>query len=48
MTCGGEDGGEIMSSTVVCKESMEVVIVEKHKGKSKVFKQESNILLLMF
>lgn len=46
---GGKDAGEITSSTLVCKESMKTVIVEKHKGKSKKdFKVESDILSFMF
>lgn len=46
---GGKDAGEITSSTLVCKESMRTVVVEKHKGKSKRdFKVESDTLSFMF
>lgn len=44
---GGENVGETMSCTPVCKESMETV--EKHKGKlKKNFKLESQRLSFMF
>lgn len=46
---GGKDAGEIRSSTLVCKESMRTIVVEKHRGKSKRdFKVESDTLHLCF